>query len=185
MLLTRVDVQDICQITGNDDLIEKLIPLAEARFFSLTGNYFPEREFMVSSNNVVINSTSRTVTMSGVNLETEGFTSNRHLIISGSLLNDGIFAVESVSGSTITLASGSVLESESSGRSIILTRSKIPADVPMIIAMMIGWTIDNKALKGKQSVKLGDYSETLGSANVADYPKMIKDGIETFKVLQW
>lgn len=185
MLIDRADVQAICEISDNDDLIDKLIPLAESRFFSLTKNNFVESKWRVSSNNVVINSSAKTVTVSGINLKSHGFTSNRHLVITGSMFNDGIFDVDDVTGGVITLASGSDLEDESSGELITLTRARIPDDVGFIVAQMIGWTIGNKALRGKQSVRLGDYQETLASAQVANFPDVIREGIENYKILRF
>lgn len=186
MLITKGEVQEIAEITDNDDLIDALIPLAEARFFALTENNFAEPEFRVTSNNIVFDATAKTVTLSGTNFLTEGFTTKRHLIIKGSMFNDGVWGVETVGGSVITLEDPSAkMESENSGRLISLTRSHIPDDVKWVIAMMLGAVIGNPALKGKQSVRLGDYAETLASSGAGSFPKIVQDAIERYKVLRF
>ena len=96
----------------------------------------------------------------------------RSVFVYDSYRNDGYYTISTVSAATMTLATGSTVVDELSGRSVVISVVKWPLEVKRTAALMIAWDYDvrPKRSAGIQSHSLGPFSETYTQGGENGYP---------------
>jgi len=162
MIITASEVQSILNISGQEDRLNTLIPLAESYAFDYTHNYF-HTAFAIT---VIGSFQGDKLTIdygydfddvdyydSYSNLQAGLFIHIQH-----SKFNDDIFKINEISGNILTLNSNSLVTELNS--KFVLYVSKITEGYKISLANYIGALLNNESTSNKQSERIGDYSYT-------------------------
>jgi|GEM_PF-4805928 len=137
---------------------------------------------------------SYTVTCRGENFASAGFAGGHDIFIRDSYLNDGYFYVESVSTSTLTIASSYTFSgaatgthefiNEATGATVYFAVVRWPTEIKPLVAAMIQYDISERPKRmGTQSKRLGPWSESYGpSSGEFGYPKELTDPLMPWTV---
>jgi len=157
MIITATEVQDILNISGQEDQINKLIPFAEDYAFSYTHNYF----HTFNTNGIVYFYNDKieivSVTKDIINI----IKPDVFLHVGNTFLNNGLYKVVSISGNVITI--DRQLQNEQNSR-VNLYICIIPEGYKIALANIIGSLLDGSQA-AITSEKIGDYSYTVASAD--------------------
>ena len=98
-----------------------------------------------------------------------GFAASDEVYIYRSYRNDGYYTVSTISGSVMTLVSGSSVVDELSGRSILFAVVRWPTDLKATAARMVAYDYDTRPNRtpGVRSKSLGPWSESYGDGQTA------------------
>lgn len=145
-----------------------LIPVVQDRINWITNNYYTTELYYQGS--ATFNATARTITVTDLNWAEHGFAASDEFYIYRSYRNDGYFTIDSVSTSTLTLVSGSSVVDELSGRSILFSVVRWPADLKQTAALMCEYDYDQRKGRapGVRSRSLGPWSESY-AADVGEF----------------
>jgi len=184
-ILTATEVTVLSDISASAATItaKGLIPIIQERVTIMTNNYFVTDLYLQDT--MTFNTTARTIVASN-SFSDENFLAGDDIYVYGSYRNDGYYTVESVSAETLTLASGSTVVDELSGKSILVSVVKWPNDVKKIAAEMIAYDFDERPKrKGIKSRTLGPFTESYGGIEGLDgdgYPVNITDGLSKYRI---
>lgn len=184
-LLTAAECILYSSITASATTItsSNLLNIVQNRICMITNNYFTTDLYW--QGDITFNAIARTVAATD-NLEYENFLANDDFYIYNSYRNDGIFTIDSISGSTITVISGQSVVDELSGRSIMLSIIKWPLELKQIAAYMVAYDYDVRPSTSSvlKSRSLGPFSESYINAadEVYGYPKKIANMLESYTI---
>jgi len=171
MICTATDITVYTDISASAGTITAsgMIPIVQDRINTICNNYFLNDLYVQGS--VVFNATASTIVSTGDFLQA-GFADGDEVYIYNSYRNDGYKNVSTVTATTLTLASGSSVVSELSGRSILISVTKWPTALKYIAAQMVKYDYDDRPSKsiGVTSRTLGPYSESFGSGSAVGAP---------------
>lgn len=184
MIATLNEIKTLLQIsdTSKDDLIDTLTPLVENDIVDYT-NAFRDKVNYVSSNSWVFTDAT-TPTISSVS---NNFVAGQMIFVEGSMLNDGVYTIDSVSGNTININSLYSLSDENSNYAITIYPLLVPKALKLIFAQMVNFRLD-KYINNIKSESLGDYSVTYGSEAtnmINGYPANIIQQLNKYRKLRW
>lgn len=166
MICTATDITIYTDISASAGTITAsgMIPIVQDRINTICNNYFLNDLYVQGS--VVFNATASTIVSTGDFLQA-GFADGDEVYVYNSYRNDGYKVVSTVTATTLTLASGSSVVSELSGRSILISVTKWPTALKYIAAQMVKYDYDDRPSKsiGVTSRTLGPYSESFGSGS--------------------
>ena len=170
-VITATEVTILSNISASAATItaKGLIPLVQERITFIAHNWFTTDLYLQTT--VTFNATARTITTtSGDDWAAWNFIANDEVYVYQSYRNDGYYTIDSVSGSALTLVTGSSVTDELSGRSILFSVVKWPADIKMTAALMVEYDYDirKKRSPGIRSRSLGPWSESY-SNNVGEF----------------
>lgn len=170
-VITATEVTILSNISASAATItaKGLIPLVQERINFIAHNWFTTDLYLQTA--VTFNATARTITTtSGDDWAAWNFIANDEVYVYQSYRNDGYYTIDSVSGSALTLVTGSSVTDELSGRSILFSVVKWPADIRMTAALMVEYDYDirKKRSPGIRSRSLGPWSESY-SNNVGEF----------------
>lgn len=172
-ILTATEVTLYSNISASAATISAsgLIPIVQERITMITNNYFDTDLDLTST--MTFNTTARTI-LAESSFEEKNFMAGDDILIYNSYRNDGYYTIESVSGSTLTLVSGSTVIDELSGRTIMASVVKWPLPIKQIAAQMIAYDYDVRPnqMEGIKSRSLGPWSESYGE-DKGGYPDWI------------
>jgi len=162
-IVTSDQVKTILQITGTDfdTAIGALIPLVQKFILDYTKNEFRVPRKYITSTEFVFthnDSAADTITDPDENFIDAGLTDGCHVIVSGSLDNDGVYKVATVVAGTLTLDASEVLTSESSDEYVRIQRVSFPDSLQLIAAKLIGFNLERGQTRGIKSEHIGSYS---------------------------
>jgi len=145
-----------------------LIPTVQERITWITNNQFLT-ELSIQTT-VTFNATARTITTGGDDWAGSGFAAGDEVYIYHSYRNDGYQTVLSISDDRLTLATGSTVIDELSGRSIMVSVVRWPADLKPVAARMVAYDYEQRGKRtpGLRSRTLGPWSESYGE-KVGEY----------------
>ena len=180
-IVTTAEVKTLLQLSGTtyDRLIETLIPLVQDYVLAFCNTNFPIKNRYVRSGNITFTSgTPAKINDAASSFVDAKFTDGMHVLISGSVDNDKIVEVDTVTAGVLTLKTGETLVTETfSDTDIILQKVKFPTPLKNTVAKMIGFNLDKNSSKGKKSEKVGAYSVTFST----EYPDNIMAELRTFR----
>jgi hypothetical protein len=164
-----------------------LVDIVQERINYITNNFFLADMYMGGT--VTFSATAGTIT-AGSDWDVEGFVAGDEIYIYNSFRNDGYKIVGSVTTTVLTLASGSSVVNEPSGRSIMVNVVKFPNALKYIAAQMVKYDYDDRPKKafGVTSRSLGPYSESFGgqSGTAAPspygYPQELVDALSSWTI---
>ncbi len=149
-LLTRIQCKGFLNIasveTSFDTLIDNLLPSLPEKVFTICNNPFPANKFdtdlyVISRSQGVFVASTATVTVLGQNFETDKFAAAQDLFIVDSYRNDGFYTIDSVSSSTLTIASAitatGAFNEEASGASITFAVVQYPPGIKPLAASLV------------------------------------------------
>lgn len=189
-IVTATEVTQYTDISASAGTIASsgYIDIVQERINLICNNWFVSDIYL--NDTLTFNASAGTITAS-VSWEDEGFVAGDEIYIYGSYRNDGYKLVWSVSGTTLTLASGYSVVSEPSGRSILVSVVQWPNALKYIAAQMVKYDYDDRAdvTPGVASKTLGPYSISYqGSASRGQntgafgYPRDLIDALAPWTV---
>jgi len=180
-IVTTAEVKTLLQISGTsqDTLIDTLIPLVQDYVLAYCNTNFPIKNRYVRSGNITFTSgTPAMINDAASSFVDAKFTDGMHVLISGSVDNDKIVEVETVTAGVLTLAAGETLITETfSDTDIFLQKIKFPTPLKNTVAKMIGFNLEKNTSKGKKSEKVGSYSVSFST----EYPENIMAELRTYR----
>ncbi len=189
-ILTATEVTLLSPISASVGTIvaRKYIDIVESRLPLLLNNYFTLDIDVQDC--MTFNSTDNSITLnSGITFAEKGIRAGHIIYIYNSYENDQYCEIESVSGSTVIIASAYSLVEELSGRSILISAVKWPLEVKSVAAEMIYFDSD---IRGKtdpniKSRSLGPLSEsfTTGDSDEFGYPSSITGKLDKYKIARF
>lgn len=160
MIITDSEVQSILNISGQEERLATLIPLAESYAFDYTHNYF-HTAFAIT----VIGSfqTDKLTIDYGYDFDDVGYydsysnlQAGLFIHITNSKFNDSIYKINEINGNVLTLNSSLLIKELDS--KFVLRISKITEGYKISLANYIGALLNNNGTSDKQSESIGDYS---------------------------
>ncbi len=160
MIITDAEVQTILNISGQEERLETLIPLAESYAFDYTKNYF-HTAFAIT---VIGSFQSDKITIDyGYDFDNVNYydsysnlQAGLFIHIQNSKFNDGIYKINEIAGNILTLNSSALVTELNS--KFVLYVSKITEGYKISLANYIGALLNNDSTSDKQSESIGDYS---------------------------
>ena len=145
-LITATECTVYSNITASAATITAsgLIPIIRDRIMMMTNNQFTTDLFLRDV--MTFNFTARTVVAS-TSFVAQNFLADDDCFIYNSYRNDGFRVIASVTTVTLTLATGEIVTDELSGRSIMVSVVKWPAEVKQAAALMIAYDYDVRPKK--------------------------------------
>ena len=187
-IITATEVTVYSNISASAATItaKGLIPLVQERILWICNNTFAtDLDFQTS---VTFDGSARTITtVSGDDWASRGFAAADEINVYHSYRNDGIYTVQSVSTSVMTLASGSTVTDELSGRSILFSVVRWPVDLKQTAALMVEYDYDKrkKRTPGVRSRSLGPLSESFSeSVGAFGYPEEILEPLYDHRIVR-
>lgn len=185
MILTPAEVitYSNCTATTATIIAGKYIEDVQEVICYITNNYFVSD--LRLQDTLTFYPSVPSVVATGSDFETEGFSAGDDIYFYRSYRNDGVQTVESVSGSTIILASGATIYQELSGRSILVSVVQWPISIKKVAARMVSFDIENrpKMSSGLTSRSLGPLSESWsGGFDEFGYPNSITSVLSKFTI---
>jgi hypothetical protein len=162
-----------------------LIDVVQDRVTTYCNNYFTSDLYVRGF--VTFDGTARTISASS-SFETAGFAAGDEIYIYRSYRNDGYHDVLSVSGETLTLATGETVVAELSGRSVLISVVQWPSDIVYAAAQMVAYDYDvrPKRAAGVSSRSLGPWSESYegGGSGAFGYPADLLGPLNDHKIVR-
>ena len=161
-----------------------LISIVQERINFITNNYFLTD--LDLQDVLTFNATARTVVAAN-SFAARNFLAGDEVFIYYSHRNDGYYTVLSVSDKTLTLATGSTVIDELSGRTIITSVVKWPTELQYVAAQMVYYDYDIRATRsaGVKSRSLGPWSESYGdNGGSFGYPKEIISPLNDYRIVK-
>lgn len=183
-LLTATDVTVLTNISASVATIiaSGLVDQVTNRINEICNNYFTTDLYLQGT--VTFNATALTVVSSGGDFAAEGFAAGDEVYIYRSYRNDGYYDVASVTTATLTLASGSTVVDELSGRSVYVSVVRWPASLKQTAAEMVAWDLEGKRehTPGVRSRSLGPWSESYEETGTQGYPASIIEALRSYTI---
>lgn len=168
-ILTGTQVTMYTDLTATAAEIEAsgLIAVVQERINMICNNQFTTDLYIRGT--VTFNATARTI-VSGTSWDTIGVISGDEVYVYRSYRNDGYYTVSSVTTTTLTLATGSTVVDELSGRSVLVSVVQWPQDLVYAAAQMIRYDYSERGTRtGLSSRSLGPWSESYAEVGDGEY----------------
>ena len=183
-VVTATEVTVLTNISASAGTITSsgIIPIVQDRIGVILNNWFTTDIWVEGI--VTFNATARTV-VGDFTWTSYGFADGDEVFINGSYRNDGYYDVLTVSGGTMTLATGESVVAELSGASVYVGMVKWPTDVKYAAAQMVKFDYDDrpKRSSGLTSRSLGPLSESYADAGAFGYPNDILNSLSAYRVV--
>jgi hypothetical protein len=177
MIATLDEIKLLLQITDSsqDALITALIPICEDYLIDYCNNSFLDNRVTVSGTDISF-TTNNTIDSTS-DLVAAYFSADMLINISGSILNEGVYTIASVSTNQI-LTTETTIVTEDNDTDITITRVVYPEALKQIISAMINESIGyGTATPGVDSESLGDYSISYAKSRTGVTGGTWSDGI--------
>lgn len=186
-LLTATEVTVYSSISASAATISTsgLIPTVQERIATICNNTFGTD--LDLQTNVTFNATARTITTESATWASYGFAAGDDIYVYRSYKNDGFYTVASITTTVLTLASGSSVVDELSGRSILFTVVKWPADLKPTAARMVEYDYEQRGKRtpGVRSRSLGPLSESYGeTVGAYGYPEDLIEPLYDHRIVR-
>lgn len=198
-IITLAEVKTLLQISDSskDSLITALIPIVQSFITSYCNNYFEvvagpnydilrktnmSQKYYIESYNISFVATGRKINTSDNDFVSSGFIAGAHVRVSGSLVNDGIYKITSVTANEMILDSAETLTDEPSGNVLVrLSMVNFPVGIKMPVAKFIAFELNKQNNNGLQSESLADYSYSKSG----DYPASLLKTLNVFRKVKF
>ena len=184
-IITTNEVKTLLQITATatDSLIDTLIPVVTSDVHEYTNNYFQNYKTKIESGTFVFDASLKTLTSEFNFADDYGYATGQDVIISGSLKNNGIHTISSVSDNVITFVATSIstIADEDSNARTTIVKMEYPEALKLVVARMINYYLqENK--DNVKSESISRYSVTYANDSMVNgYPKSIISGLNRWK----
>ncbi|CAM4186177.1 phage head-tail connector protein [Paenibacillus alkaliterrae] len=185
MIATLAEVKSILQIidTSKDSVINALLPSVERFILDWTRNQFKQTKVRIQGKGISFDATTKAILDSAGGFVLRKFAPGIQIVVEGSLLNDGVYKINTVTATQLTLTPESVLKAESAGEYVTITMVSYPASLKLDVASMISFAMAKANKEGIQSESLGDYSVTFTDAST--YPGVILSRLRPYRKVGW
>jgi hypothetical protein len=168
------------------------IEKVQNRICMMLNNYFIQDGIAIQTT-ATFNATARSIITSAEVWENYGFQEGDDIYIYGSLRNDGVQTVESLSGMEMILTSACSVVNEaftnSTNAFILFGLIQWPMEVRIIAAKMVAYDYDvrDKISANVKSHSLGPFSETFtdGKEDEFGYPKKLTEELTDFRIARF
>src|SRR5690554_2773293 len=136
-IITVETAKRLLKITGtqDDEQIQELIPIVQDWVLNKLNNFF-EQNLKVITYKAVFANIDNSVSVPQLDFSEE-FTPGMEVRIKGSLRNDGIHTISSVSEEKLVFTSDTVIQDEENSLDVQITWVKFPEGLKVAVAMMI------------------------------------------------
>ncbi len=193
MILKVDDLKKMLGITtateGDNSQINALLPIVQDLVFDYLNNLFLNSEVYSSSSAISfaapVSGVNSKITGAGETFITEGFFKDADFVVAGSLTNDGIYRINALSETEITLDGDTILKTEAVGETVLVQRMDVPDPIKLLMAKMVGQDLKKSmsATAEKESEKVGDYSVkySTSSGKLAGYSEDIERILRVYR----
>ena len=183
-IATKSEVKALLGITNTskDAQIDALLPAVDQFARAYLNNEFKNMKVRMSSSEISF-ANPVTINDAGGDFTENKFIAGLVIVVEGSLYNDGVYKIASMTASALTLEVGAELINESAEETVSITMVAYPRSLKLDVALMVSYAIQKANKEGIQSESLGDYSITFTAAEA--YPKSILDRLKTHRKLRW
>lgn len=161
-----------------------LIPIVQERVNYITNNYFTTD--LCLQDTLTFNATARTIV--AVNsFADQNFLAADEIWVYYSYRNDGYYTILTVDDKTLTLATGSTVIDELSGRSILVAVVSWAPELKYIASQMVYYNYDFRAdrVDGVKSKRLGPWSESYDdTVQGGGYPTDLVSPLNEYRVVK-
>jgi len=159
--------------------------MVQSRVNLITNNYFVTDMFI--EGNMNFDATAGTIS-AGSDWASYGFVANDEVMIWNSFRNDGYKSISTVSGPVLTMATGSTVVAELSGRTILVSVVQWPNELKQVAAQMVAFDYDERNAVGQSVVShsLGPFSESFGDGSnnqTFGYPDKLINLLTPFRIV--
>jgi hypothetical protein len=176
--------------------INALIPIAQDMVFDYMNNLFLNPRVYIRSSAVQFSApasgANSKITAAAETFIADGFFAEANFVVAGSLINDGIYRIQSLTDTVLTLTGDTILKTEAAGAadsSILIQRMDVPDPVKLAIAKIVGEDLKKNMSSAaeKESERIGDYSVTYSktSGPLAGYSEDIKNLLNKYRKPQF
>lgn len=173
--------------TGNDALIESMIPIVQSDIVNYTNNEFIRSTMYIYEDTLSFSTSTgfNTLFLSSTDEDfSEFFTSTTRMLITNSKFNDGYYSLYAVGTTYVQFNEAISTESSSTGKFLALFRVDYPSDLSFIASRMIKYNLDNQANPGIESERIGDYSYKYTAVGSGMYPVSIANGLTKYRKMR-
>lgn len=162
-IITVAEINSILGISGKDDQLQTLIPLAESKAISYTQNPFHIPDQYVEEYGISFSASTKKIINTAGNfiIESYGniirFQAGLYCHVEHSILNDGFYKIASAAAGELTVSSNDELFDEAAGALIRISLVKFSKGFKLDLAKYIGHLL-NAPNADKQAESIGDYS---------------------------
>ena len=172
MIATRAEVKAFLQIpalnTAYDSLIDSLLRPVQEWLFSYCHNWFEvgvDTVYIQATTISFVNGSPATIVDSDENFLNAGFADGMHIRVKGSLFNNGVFKVATVTDSTITLDSLESLINEDLAQYVKITVVRFDEGIKLPYKSLIGEEIKSNLMDADGNVLESITSESVGNTS--------------------
>lgn len=189
MIIEVTEVKEILQITGPeyDSVIAKLIPKIQDFVFTYCNNYFEVATDIIGLETTALifvsGSPSKIQNSDGYLIEA-GFIEGMDIRVKGSLYNDGVYHIDTISAGEIELSADDSLTDEDYEAKVSLSMVKFPKGIKLPIAKLIGEDLKNTFSTQEKviSEQVGNTNFSYGGSKVkGEYPAELLAGLKPWK----
>lgn len=176
---TQVTTLTDISATAAEITASGLIPIVQARIVEICWDRFVSPTIYHKAG-MTFDASARTIVADSGSFATEGFADGDEINVYGSHRNDGYYVVSTVSGDTLTLATGQTVVAELSGATILVSLAQWPEALAYPAAQMVAYDYDTRKTRppGLKSQALGprseSYNENIGPFG---YPQELIDAL--------
>jgi len=157
-ILIKDEVKTLLKITNtdSDNAIDALLPIMTAQITTYCKDNFTSGKVCLTSSEIVFDMDKTITGSTDDNFEDVYFYEEDVILIQGSILNEGLKTIQSISDNVITVTES--LKSENSGETITISRVDYPDDLKLVMSEMVKGGINTQTGGNISSFSLADYS---------------------------
>ena len=162
MIVTVDEIKTLINVDEDvdiyDNFIEANLRPVQDYILDYTNNDFRNTKVYVSGKAIAVKADG-TIQITGKDLTGEGFYDECYIAIEGSLVNDGLYRVKSISTDTFTLDDNDNIRDENSTENAYIYRADTPNTIQLVAAQLILHLMRKSSLYDKEvsSEQIGDY----------------------------
>lgn len=186
MIVSLNNVKAVLQLTDNtfDGLILQLIPAVQNFVFSYCNNFFELPYNIIESSAIQFVSGSPAKIISDTDLFIN-LHPDMNIKVKNSNYNDGFYTISSATSNILTLSNEDTLIDENNSALVRISIMKVPEDVKLVIAKLIGEDLKNNTVQAGEPVvseSVGNHSVTYGGTNIkGTYPDELLKMLKPYK----
>lgn len=180
-LLLGIDESD----KTKDAQIEALIPIVRDQIVDHCRNYFVDKLIYEGGSPAFTPGTGTAkpkIQITGVDWDNTGFRASDSILITGSLVNDGLFTIDSISTDTLTLNARDKLKAETNEQSCFVFKVCFPEPLKITASKMVKFNLDGDGMYPIQSEKIGGYTVQYAVGGEMSYPTTIVAELRRYKL---
>lgn len=170
---------------SKDPQISAQLPIVQQQIIDYCRNYFVDKLIYESGTPTFTPATTTAqpkIQIAGVDWDDTGFRAKDDIVVCGSLLNDKLFTIDSITDDTLTLIASDKLKAESGELSCYIFKVNFPEPLKITASKMIKFNLDGGGMYPIESEKIGNYSVSYAVGGEMSYPSTIVAELRRYKL---